>query len=374
MERYLIGLIAEVISQTESVETRWRPSWEWIYKISDYHHVSNLIYYKVMWSDDPHVVKWKERFEDRYRNAMRLQERNRRLRKQLETELERREIHSVFTGESIVLEYYQRPEMRIPEPIELLVQKKKYDDARSLILSMGFEEVKDAYDHGTGLFARIPDQKIRLYDALPFTGRKIKSWFKELPGELPKEEDRRYIHCMNEETVYIYFICRLADKFARGQMEIRDIVDFWLLLSKEGPELKWKEIREELESLELDTFGEYIAKLAGKWFGNMYFREDNDLLNDMQTYIISKGERGRRESEDVLPLITSVVDSYHRDLKKEEKKKLREWRFPSIDYMASSFPRLKKWPVLLPAYWILRLMKNRKFRKKREAETQESEE
>ncbi len=340
--------------------------------MSDYHHVANLVYYKIMWSDDVHVLKWKERFETRYRDAMRLQERNRILRGQLEAELEKREIHAFLAGESLILEYYQRPEMRTPEPIELLVQKKKYDSARRLLVSMGFEEILDKQGKRTGLFARIPDQKIRLYDELPFTGKKIKAWFHELPVELPKEEGYDYIHCMNEETMYIYLVCRLADRFARGQMEIRDMVDLWLFLSREGSQLKWKEIKEELESLELDTFGEYIVKLAGKWFGNMYFHEDNDMLNDIQTYIISKGEHGRRESGDVLPLITSVVDSYHRDLKKEEKKRIRQWRFPSIDYMEVSFPRLKKWPMFLPFCWIIRLMRNRKYTKKREAETQES--
>lgn len=372
MERYLITLIAEAVNQSESVESKWKPSWEWIYKTSDYHHVSNLVYYKVMWSDDVRVLKWKERFETRYRNAMRLQERNLILRKQLEAELEKREMHSLFLGESMILEYYPRPEMRMPEPIELLVQKKRYDDARRLLRSMGFDEVRDGRGQGTGLFARIPDQKIRLYDALPFTGRKVRAWFREMPGELPKEDERSYIHCMNEETTYIYFICRLADKFARGQLEIRDIVDFWLLLSKEGPQLKWKEVREEIESMDLDTFGEYIVKLTGKWFGNMHFHEDNYILNDMQTYIISKGTLGRRESEDVLPLVTSVVDSYYRDLRKEERRRMREWRFPPIDYMVSSFPRLRKWPILLPVCWLIRLMKNRRFRKKRRARAEES--
>ena len=92
----------------------------------------------------------------------------------------------------------------------------------------------------------------------------------------------------------------------------------------------------------------------------------------MQTYIISKGTLGRRESEDVLPLVTSVVDSYYRDLRKEERRRMREWRFPPIDYMVSSFPRLRKWPILLPVCWLIRLMKNRRFRKKRRARAEES--
>ena len=373
MERYLISLTADALNQSESAEIKWKPSWGWIYKMSDYHHVANLVYYKIMWSDDVRVKKWKERFEERYRSAMRLQERNSILRDQIERELEKREIHALFTGESAVLRYYERPEMRTPEPLQILVQKKEYDNARRLIISMGFEEMMDSREQKTGLFVRIPDQKLQLFHELPFTGKKVKQWFKDMPGELPREENRHYIHYMNEETLYIYLICRLADKFARGLAEIRDIADLWAFVSKEGHGLKWKEVREELESMELETFGEYIVKLTGKWFGNMQFHDDSILLNDMQTYILSKGAYGRRAGESVLPLIPGVVDSYYRDLRKEEKRKLREMRFPSLEYMAVSFPKLKKWPLLLPVYWIIRLVKKQKFRKKEQAEAGKDE-
>ena len=93
----------------------------------------------------------------------------------------------------------------------------------------------------------------------------------------------------------------------------------------------------------------------------------------MQTYILSKGAYGRRAGESVLPLIPGVVDSYYRDLRKEEKRKLREMRFPSLEYMAVSFPKLKKWPLLLPVYWIIRLVKKQKFRKKEQAEAGKDE-
>lgn len=367
MERYLISLVADALNQNESAEIKWKPSWEWIYKMSDYHHVANLVYYKVMWSDDARVRKWKERFEERYKSAIRLQERNQILRDQIEQELEKKEIHALFLGESAILRYYERPEMRTPEPLQILVQKKKYDDARRAVVSMGFEEITDRQNQKTGLFVKIPDQRIRLLHELPFSGKKVKMWFKDMPGELPREDGRHYIHYMNEETLYIYFICRLADKFARGQAEIRDVADLWTVVSKEGHGMKWKEVREELESLELETFGEYIVKLAGKWFGNMHFYGDNGLLNAMQTYILSKGAYGRRENESFLPLVPGVVDSYYRDLRKEEKRKMREMQFPSLEYMAVSFPKLKKWPLLLPAYWIIRLAKRRKFTKKEQS-------
>ena len=42
-------------------------------------------------------------------------------------------------------------------------------------------------------------------------------------------------------------------------------------------------------------------------------------------------------------------------------------QFPPLEYMAVSFPKLKKWPLLLPAYWIIRLAKKWKFTKKEQS-------
>ena len=374
-EDYLIELLSSVINQEEMIGNTARPAWGWIYKMSDYHHVASLIYYKIMWAEGVGVRKWKERFEVRYRKAIRFQEKYAALRKELAKKLEQAEVHAVFLGESAVLEYYPRPEMRMPEPLMLLVEKKKMYRVSGIMNAMNFENTGEKEGCGTWQYSETPDLKVRIAETLPFSGKKTKLWFEEMPRVLPREEGKRYIHCMNEETLYIYFICRLAEKYARGQIEIRDIVDLWLLISREGPELKWKEINEELDNIGLDIFGEYIAKLAGKWFGRMYFREDMDALGDMQTYIFSKGEEARRENESILPLVKIVADNYYRDLRKEEKEKKRAWLFPSIDYMSAFFPKLKKRPLLLPFYWILRIIIRKNFaRKERIKEEKEKKE
>ncbi len=374
-EDYLIELTAAAVGQREAAKSPGHPSWGWIYKMSDYHDVANLVYYKIMWYDSPGLIPWKEKFQARYRRAIRFQELYRELRSEIEAELENAGIHSVFMGESAVLEFYPQTEMRMPEPIQILIEKKRMDDTRRIMFGMDFEETVSEDGVHIWKYTQSPELTVMITDSLPFSGKKIRNWFTDFPKMLPCENNRHYIHCMNEETLYVYFICRLAEKYARGQIEIRDIVDLWLLISREGPEMKWKDIGEELENMELDTFGEYIAKLAGKWFSNMYFRGDMEMLGDMQDYIFSKGETARRENEAILPLVRTVADNYYRDLKKEEKKRWRSWLFPSLEYMTASYPRLSKRPFLLPAYWMIRIIKRKMFsRKEREKEENQKEE
>lgn len=374
-EDYLIELTSAAIGQREAAKNAGRMNWGWIYKMSDYHHVANLVYYKIMWEDDPDIRPWKDKFQTRYRKAIRVQEICGDLRADLEKRLENAGVHSLFAGESAILGFYPQAEMRMPEPIQILIQKNRMNDVRRIVSEMGFEEEAARDGVHTWKSSQSGELSVSVAEAFPFTGRKIRKWFAEFPKNLPREEGKHYIHYMNEDTLYIYFISRLAEKYARGQIEIRDIVDLWLLISHEGPALRWKEIMEELESMELETFGEYITKLAGKWFSNMYFREDMDMLRDMQDYIFSKGEKARRENEAILPLVRTVADNYYRDLKKEEKAKLRSWRFPSLEYMSTPYPILSKLPFLLPFCWMLRIIKQKRFsRKEREKEENQAEE
>ncbi|HIW84836.1 MAG TPA: nucleotidyltransferase family protein [Candidatus Dorea gallistercoris] len=371
-EAYLIELVASTVNQQDPILGTEHPAWGWLYKMSDYHHVSNLVYYKIMWEDGRDARIWKEKFELRYREALRQQERYEALRVRLEEELEQDQIHSIFLGEMLVLGYYPRPEMRMPETLQIQVERKHVFKARKILERIGFEAEKDKEGRETGVYTQIPDLKVEIREKLPFTAKETRVWFQDFPRILPRKTGRHYIHYLNGETLYIYLLCRLAEKYARGLAEIRDMVDLWLFLSKEGPGLKWKEIQEEVESLKLDLFSEYVIKLTGSWFGRMYFQEDMEFLEDMRTYIFSKGAEARKANEMILPLVKVVADNYYRDLEKEEKEKQRKWTFPSLDYMAASFPKLKKWPFLLPFYWWVRILRQRRFRRKQQ-EKQEKE-
>ena len=82
-EAYLIELVASTVNQQDPILGTEHPAWGWLYKMSDYHHVSNLVYYKIMWEDGRDARIWKEKFELRYREALRQQERYEALRVRL---------------------------------------------------------------------------------------------------------------------------------------------------------------------------------------------------------------------------------------------------------------------------------------------------
>ena len=146
-------------------------------------------------------------------------------------------------------------------------------------------------------------------------------------------------------------------------MEIRDILDLWQYYLLCYERIDWKDVNKELKRMEIDGFGEMIVKLAAMWFGHIEAdHEELELLLAMETYIVSKGTKARKENEQLLPLVKEVADVYERDLKKERRKKLMELWFPERDYMETIYPVLKKRRLLLPFCWVARLIQ-RQYKK-----------
>ncbi|MBC5689368.1 nucleotidyltransferase family protein [Mediterraneibacter sp. NSJ-55] len=373
---YLIELISGAVNQKE-VFLRQKPvSWQWIYKMSDYHHVSNLVYYKILWADSREIKMWKDKFEERYRTAIRLQEKYKKIKEELEEELERKKVNALFLGEAAILPYYPQPEMRMPESLQILVMKNEMERIPSIMYQLDFEPEREGEKTVPRRYRRIPDIKVEFCEKLKFTDPEIEVRFSDFPKRVKRKDNRKYIRELEGEALYLYFICRMAERYAKGQAEIRDLVDFWILLSKVGHSLPWKRIQDEIEIMGIEVFSEYLVKLAGRWFGGLRFPEEAAVFSDMQAYIFSKGERARKENESILPLVKTVEDIYYRDLKKEERQKRRKWEFPSLNYMKGVYPVLEKYPYLLPVCWGIRRMKSRRYshreEKKEKKETKET--
>lgn len=363
-DEYLIELVASVIEQRESLLKNVSADWNRIYKISDFHHVSNTVYFKIMFSEDPRLSKIKSKFESRYRFSLNLQERYKNFRQEFASELEKAKINCVFLGESLYLPFYSHAEMRMPQPVKVLLESEKLADAANILLKMNFTQ-----DEGENFkFTKFTDVKAEICDSVNFLDKNLNSKFKDLLEFLPAKKGSKYIKYMDLETMYLYTIADFADKYSQGQIEIRDMADLWLLYSKQENILKWKKIDNELIKLNLDKFEDYLIKLASKWFGRMSFPQEADKLESMQEYIISKGENARKENEKILPLVKKVADNYYKDLKKLQKARKRQLMFPGLDYMKKFYPVLEKHPGMLGFFWIIRLVRNTFSSKMRKSE------
>lgn len=276
------------------------------------------------------------------------------------TMMERHKIHCLESRESVLTACYERSEYRIPGPIELFIEKGKIQETHKALIEIGFEKREVGGKKGLSSeswYYRTGGIQAVVFEQFSFTTKKMNRYFSISPKDFPWKEKSRYIHRQDMEDFYICLISYITERYARGAIEIRDILDLWEYYLQCYEKVDWKDINKELKFLDIELFSDRIIKLAAIWFGGVEeFSAELNQLVSMEAYIISKGTEARAENEKILPLVKEVANVYERDLKREERKRVMALWFPERSYMEAIYPVLSKNGILLPFCWVMRLM------------------
>ncbi|MFV0239073.1 MAG: hypothetical protein ACK5H4_03395, partial [Lacrimispora sphenoides] len=205
------------------------------------------------------------------------------------------------------------------------------------------------------LYYRVPGNKVLCFNQTMFFSRSMQKFYINLVRSLPNKRGLNHVREMNASEMYLFLMCRLTDSYARGDISLSQIMDFWAFYKTHGEFFLWPYIYESLKELKIEEFAERLEYLILRWFGTGAGIENVEIYDNMESYIFSKGTEGREVSEQFLPLIKTVADCYSRDRKKEEFIRLVAWLFPDREYMETIYPALEKTGAFLPIFWLIRL-------------------
>lgn len=355
--KYFMELVVSAAVQKESPFMGKNLSWESIYRLAEYHHVSNLLYYKIAWMNTKDSRKWKERFAKRYQQSIEKQESNRQIRLKLEQGMEEQKISCLFLDETIILPFYERPEMRMAEPIRILVEAKHMEKVGEMLNRMGFQRDVSRNDDIGVCYSKVSEQYVYVQDTVE---QEMKRYLLPVFKKAVVKKGREYIYQMNENTLCIYYFWKIADKYVKGKIEIRDLIDIWKMQERIKNCVNWKIVRKQLKKNKIELFFVYFQKLIHSWFGEKLFLQDQYVLDEMLRYILTKGSEGREESALLLPMIELAEDSLYQG-NYDERGQWKQWMFPSLEYMGRIYPKVKSYPILLPVYWCKRWVHRSKF-------------
>lgn len=148
---------------------------------------------------------------------------------------------------------------------------------------------------------------------------------------------------MREEDEYVYIIAHYYKHFSSAGAGIRSLADVYLLNKHRAPSFDRGYVNGVLEMLGLKAFEQKAVSIATAWLG------EGDLTNtpaEDREYILSCGAYG-------------TFDNYAENrVKREGCGALISYLFPPKNYLSTAYPVLKKAPVLLPAIWAWRMLKN----------------
>lgn len=355
-ERYLMTLLSSVMNQKAASPPLRRLNWDKMFRLSDYHHVAHAVYYGIIGLEGEIPQPIRQQFFDKYLESVFRTERLKAGEKEVKTLLERGKLNCFVLDYSDMVQSYPVEEMCCSGAIEIGIHRKISFPLKKLLEEADFEEQR--YIEGQGhSYYRVPGFRVVSYDSNIFFSRRMRKFYRNMFHNLPLKKGCHYVHQLSLEDSYMFHMCRLTDRYARGEISLDQIIDFWIFYKKNAEALSWPYIYERLKALKIADFAEKLENLVIRWFGTGASIEDMEVYEAMESYILTKGVEGRDISSRLLPLIKTVADCYARNRRAEKFKKLLEWTFPDRAYMETIYPLLERLAWLLPFFWIMRLLR-----------------
>ena len=351
-ERYLLTLLSAVMNQKASPEPIRSLDWEKMFRLADYHGVAHAVHYGILGLDQEIPQSVRQQFFDKYLESVYRVGRLQKSEKQLIALLEREKINCFYLSYSDIVKNYPIEEMCCRESIEIGSSRKSARMIWEILERVDFEERKT--EEVGKLYYRIPGIRVLNFDYTLFFSGIMRNFFKSLLKIFPLQNGNRCVRELPLDDRYLFLLCRLTDSYARGNISLSQIMDFWIFYKTYSEGFNWPYIYGRLKKLKISDFAERLEHLILRWFGTGATIENVEIYEAMESYILSKGTEGREISSNLLPLIKTVADCYERNRRLEDFRKIVSWLFPDRRYMETLYPLLGKIRIL-SFFWMLRL-------------------
>jgi len=354
-ERYLITLLSAVLNQTKTPEPIRQLDWEKLYRLADYHHVAHTAYYGIIGLEESIPQTVRQRFYERYHEVVFRNERLKDSEDWVGMLLERGSVNCFLIRYSDSAPNYPIEEMCCAEFIEVGIGKKSIKLVKNIFEKADLEMLSN--DHSGQVFYRVPGIKVLCYNSNMFFSKKMRKYFQNMFSSLPRKKKYRNVRELPPNDKYIFYMCRLTDNYARGEINISQIIDFWIFYKKNAESFSWPVIYDTLKKLKIEEFAERLEFLILRWFSKGVTNDNIEIYEAMESYIFTKGAEGRKISSEFLPLINTVADCYARNRRAEIWKRRIKWLFPDRKYMETIYPFLDRAGLFLPFFWIMRILR-----------------
>ncbi len=317
--------------------------WRNIYAITHAHKIHMMLYYGLLKGGFPvpdeviNLVKGRAFSETAF--SMRQQAEMEDIFKKLED----KNIEFLPLKGAIMKKLYPTPDMRLMSDVDVLIKEEQYDKIVEILKESGYEyEVESDHE----LVWKKSTLCLELHKYLVPTYNKD---FYEYYGNGWKTATRceGTHYYMSDEDFFIYMFLHFSKHYRDSGIGIRHIVDIWVCLKNCNLDMAY--VEGELKKLSLYDFYVNIKKTLSVWFEGGEETPETELITQ---WIFESGVYGTSENNAVSRAIrkeeeqgdTSKANTYFRAF------------FPRYTSMCRLYPVLKKAPVLLPVFWIWRLL------------------
>lgn len=347
---YLLELLRCGVNDTVPREKPEEVSWEAVYAVAKRHSVSALAFYALRTRKDELPAALAEKWEEQ--NAM-------LLAKYVNQEHELSQLCSMFDQEQIpymplkgscIRDLYPEPYLREMSDIDILVPEKDLAAAGEILERLGYRR-EAVTSHNIELLKK-PYMCLELHRNLVPVESVYFDYYSE-PWRFAKNSDKPFHYEMTKEDYYVYMLAHTAKHYFGSGTGIRSVLDVFLFNRAYRTELDLDYVAAQLEELKLIDFSEQIEALTELWFSvNPQCNRISCDTAEMQCYILNSATYGTAKNYD-----QNIVRGYISEGKSLRGAKLAMYMhmvFLPLGEMRGMYPILKKAPVLLPFYWVIR--------------------
>lgn len=176
------------------------------------------------------------------------------------------------------------------------------------------------------------------------------------------------VYTMEYSAHFFYLICHAFKHFLHSGFGIRQVCDIVLFANTYGSKIDWIKVLEQCRTIHADLFAAALLHIGEKYLTFSPEKsccppewrsirvDEGPLLEDLLSGgIYGDADMSRKHSSNIT---LSAVEAEKKGGKAGNK--ILKSAFPSVKYMKSQFPYLRKAPFLLPAAWLSRILKYRK--------------
>lgn len=250
---------------------------------------------------------------------------------------------------------YPEITMRQMADLDILVRDYDYKTLKNIMTKLGYvvAEPESSWMHDSFSKGNVT---VELHKRLTDDSGEIQRWETEMWNRTTHAGNDKHILRMSDEDCFIYHLIHMHKHFLDGSLGLRRIVDTWLFIKKH-PEMDHQFLREQFSLIGLTRFADQMIRLSRAVMGEI---EIDDNCETLLNFAFKYGINGTSKTYK----ISRVVFMSDR-LSSGRARALISAVFMPYDRMKAHYPVLKRWPILLPGCWILRILQKLKVNRKR---------
>jgi len=225
---------------------------------------------------------------------------------------------------------------------------EQYEKIEPIMESLGFS-FKCESDHemiwqSKGLYLELHKRLVPSYQ------KDLSPYFEDCWDRAEAAGGGRYV--MTPEDEWLYLFTHFAKHFRDGGIGCRHVADLWLFEKTYGKQLNLEYVNQQLTRLQLYSFFRNISDLLYAWFEDGKW---NDKILLLTQVIFESGAWGERSAQ----ILAATVRERRGSSSVFGAKVKRLWKatFLPLWMMKQKYPVLEKYPIFLPVFWAVRIVK-----------------